>query len=62
MGFLAQKFIFHQTRKPSFANLPENVFKTDQAEQEYRLINLVNWTDFSGKEIVTLLQVSFGVL
>ena len=45
IGFTHQRRALNLTRRKQFIDWPQNKFKTESAEQEYRLLLLVDWND-----------------
>ena len=54
IGFCTPQFVLSPVNKKSFFELPENIYKTEKAEQQYRLIGQYNWNEICGQAINTM--------
>ena len=52
----------YANRKPNFSSLPENNFKNSEAEQQYRVIGEIDWSEVAGKAVSTLSTAEFWTM
>lgn len=59
VSFLKPETILNEKTKPIFAKFPENYAKTSEAEEEYRRLSSIKWSDFLGKNPYEMRPVEF---
>ena len=62
IGFCAPSIALNPSLKKIFSQFPENKFKVEKAEQQYRLLGQFDWAEIAGKPIAELKATEFWAI